>query len=446
MGSPPTDVAHPAAYALAMVIDPDRAASPDVLADRLDGLYSGPPTPSTRFEPSLQAARSALRDYDPTGYARTRNRVDGNVSELNPYITWGVFTPVEVQRAVRGRLDPGNRDYRKFVAELGWKAYFRTVFLELGERVYESLEPYKYPAGDKRDAWPEELDRGATGLPCIDAIVDELRSTGHVHNHARMWFAAYVVHFAKIEWWHGERFFFRHLLDGEPGPNALSWQWVASTFSAKPYIFNSSNMAENGHAPCPGAPFDASYEAIAERFLGGYGRGGYAERPAEQPSTEGRVPHPRLERDPLDDPVVLLHGERLSPAAAALAAVDDDRPVIVGLDATRFRDEQPSFQRLAFAVQLAADLARRLRSDGREVDLLLFDGVDELAAAVRARGASVTSADSWHPGTWAALDRLDRVHGTPVSVVADEPFARVSAPLRSFSSWWRRAERVAMAR
>ncbi len=429
-----------------MLLDPDRAASFDVLADRLAGLYAGPPEPSARFEPTLDAARTALRDYDPTGYASTRNRVDGNVSELNPYITWGVFTPVEVQRVVGGKLGAGSRDYRKFVAELGWKAYFRTVFLELGERVYESLEPYKYPAGDKRDDWPEALDRGETGLPCIDAVVDELRSTGHVHNHARMWFAAYVVHYAKIEWWHGERFFYRHLIDGEPGPNALSWQWVASTFSRKPYIFNSANMAKNGHRPCPGAPFDASYDEIAERFLGGYGRGGYAERPSEQPSTEGLVPHPRLVRDPQDDAVVLLNAERLSPAAAALAAVDGGRPVIVGLDAGRFRAEQPSFQRLAFAVQLAADLTRRLRRDGRPADLLLYDGIDELTAAVRARGSSVTSAGSWHPQTWATLDRMDAGEDLPVSVVEDEPFARVSGSLRSFSSWWHRAERVAMAR
>jgi deoxyribodipyrimidine photolyase len=33
-----------------------------------------------------------------------------------------------------------------------------------------------------------------------------------------------------------------HLLDGDPASNNLSWQWVASTFSGKPYLFNRENL------------------------------------------------------------------------------------------------------------------------------------------------------------------------------------------------------------
>jgi hypothetical protein len=42
------------------------------------------------------------------------------------------------------------------------------------------------------------------------------------------------------------------------------------------------------------------------------------------------------------------------------------------------------------------------------------------------------------------LDELDEV--LPVSIVEDEPYARVSASLRSFSSYWRKAEKEAMRR
>ena len=59
----------------------------------------------------------------------------------------------------------------------------------------------------------------ATGLACIDEIAHvELKTTGFLHNHKRLWFAANLVHFENIEWWHGERLFYKYLLDGEPGP------------------------------------------------------------------------------------------------------------------------------------------------------------------------------------------------------------------------------------
>ncbi len=32
------------------------------------------------------------------------------------------------------------------------------------------------------------------------------------------------------------------LLDGDPAANNLSWQWIGSTFSRKPYIFNRENL------------------------------------------------------------------------------------------------------------------------------------------------------------------------------------------------------------
>ena len=33
-----------------------------------------------------------------------------------------------------------------------------------------------------------------------------------------------------------------YLIDGDLASNNLSWQWVASTFSKKPYIFNLDNV------------------------------------------------------------------------------------------------------------------------------------------------------------------------------------------------------------
>ncbi len=412
------------------------------LEETLEGFYSGEVRVSSAFTPTLAAAKEQLTSFNPRGYARTRNDVDGNVSRLNPYITWGVFTLAEVQRYARRKLGGGTqgKDYGKFVSELGWKAYFREGFLALGDRVYTSLEPYKYPT-QKKVEMPADIERGQTGLSCIDRIVHELRDTGYLHNHQRLWFAAFVTHFANVEWWHGEQLFYRYLVDGEPGPNALSWQWVASTFSSKPYYFNSENMRKYNHEPCDDAPFNASYEELDERFFSGYGKGGYEKRPKEQPQTV--APHPDLLRPAGEKPLVLLHAERLSDEARVLEEVPD-APVLVYLDTARFKDEQPSFMRLHFAVCLAADVVKTLRRAGREVELM-FGDAEEVRAYAQERGReSLAAPGSWHPGTWRTLERLNG--DLPVSVTEDEPFARVDASLRSFSSYWKRAEKQVMRR
>jgi len=111
----------------------------------------------------------------------------------------------------------------------------------------------------------------------MDEVVRELINEGYVHNHARMWFAAYVVHWLKVDWRRAADWFESQLLDGDKASNHLSWQWVASTFSSKPYYFNKENLARfTGEKYCATCqiecPFDDSYENIHKKILVKMGR------------------------------------------------------------------------------------------------------------------------------------------------------------------------------
>ena len=409
--------------------------TPKTLAAKLEPYFSGDVHTTSTFEPTLAAAREQLEAFNPEGYASSRGYVDGNVSRLNPYVTWGVFSLRELAETLLPKAH--GKDRQKLLNEIGWKVYFREAFLVLGDRVYGSLEPYKYPSKEKSNRLPEDIAAGQTGLACIDEIIQELKTTGYLHNHKRLWFAAYLEHFRNVAWQQGEAFFYRYLLDGEPGPNALSWQWVASTFAHKPYYFNHENMTRYNHTPCPDAPFNASYDALSQTYFGGYGKGGHKERPDEQPQSDGGVPHPNLLRSPGDNPLALLHAERLSDRAALKAA--PDAPVLVVLDGRRLEREQPSFMRLHWAVNLAADVVRSLQKQGREAELHLAESVEEVAEVARAKNAqSIVTSESWHPDTWRFLDELNE--SLPVSVIEDGLRFKAPAPLRSFSSFWRKAE------
>jgi deoxyribodipyrimidine photo-lyase len=106
----------------------------------------------------------------------------------------------------------------------------------------------------------------------MDAFIADLLTSGYVHNHARMWLASYIVHHLKMDWREAADWFEAHLLDGDLASNHLSWQWVASTFSSKPYYFNKENLARfSGEKYCSSCtahcPFDASYETLQARLF-----------------------------------------------------------------------------------------------------------------------------------------------------------------------------------
>ena len=69
--------------------------------------------------PTLAAAQARIAAARPAAHARTRNALDGAVSQLSPYITHGFVTLAEVLAGVAKRhaLDVQH----KFVYELGWR-------------------------------------------------------------------------------------------------------------------------------------------------------------------------------------------------------------------------------------------------------------------------------------------------------------------------------------
>jgi deoxyribodipyrimidine photo-lyase len=244
------------------------------LAEALDGLFSGPPEPA----PTLGGRRAAierLRNVDLRDYNRSRNFLNRRgVSALSMYIRHGVLGLAEVRDYVLNRFGQ-NTDTAKFVNELAWRAFWQLVYADLGERIHQDVEQPKHSRYRARGL-PADVAAAETGAFCIDESLRQLFNTGYIHNHARMWIAAYLQHWRSVDWRDGAQLFYRHLLDGDPASNSLSWQWVGSTFSHKPYFFNRQNVERfsDGElcARCPlasgGCPFDDSYENLAQRLFG----------------------------------------------------------------------------------------------------------------------------------------------------------------------------------
>ncbi|MEO0918211.1 MAG: FAD-binding domain-containing protein, partial [Pseudomonadota bacterium] len=79
----------------------------------------------------------------------------------------------------------------------------------------------------------------------FDDWAQELVETGYLHNHSRMWFASIWIFTLRLPWELGADFFLRHLVDGDPASNTLSWRWVAGLHTkGKTYLARCSNISK----------------------------------------------------------------------------------------------------------------------------------------------------------------------------------------------------------
>jgi len=389
-----------------------------------------------------RAALAALALVDPAAYARTRNNLDGAVTRLSPYLRHGVLSLAEVRDAVLDKVSDPHEAVR-LLTELGWRDYFQRVYEAVGDGIWRDQEPIKtgWGAEEYADHLPGDIERGTTGLACIDGFSAELRTTGYLHNHARMWLAAYIVHFRRVRWQAGARWFLTHLLDGDPASNNLSWQWVASTFSHKPYIFNRANLEKYAGSAycrgCPlraGCPLDDSYEALAERLFPRMS-GGEAIDSGPLPAVDGERSTATSQVD--GRTVVWVHGDMLSPQSVALQA-QPGAPAIWVWDDELLAAQRISLKRIVFLYECLLELPVVIRRGDVATEVLDF---------ARAAGArTIVTAASQSPRFAAIRRRLEQE--MPVAVLHEAPFAAIprALDLRRFSRYWRKVERSALAK
>ncbi|MDX1616196.1 MAG: FAD-binding domain-containing protein, partial [Candidatus Promineifilaceae bacterium] len=387
-----------------------------------------------------RAALETLTAFDPHPYAKSRNYLDGAVSRLSPYLRHGVLNPAEVRDAVLAKVDDP-KQITKFINELGWRDYYQRVYQVIGQGIWADREHYKtgFAAEQYGQTLPEEIPEAATGLACIDAFSRQLHRSGYLHNHARMYLAAYIVHWRRVRWQAGARWFLTHLLDGDPASNNLSWQWVASTFSHKPYFFNRENLEKYTRGAycndCPlygHCPFEGSYPTLEKRlFPDKPNVAGGQSAPAPQSESQPVAPTP-----PDEQPVVWVHGDALSPVNSALRAYPD-APAVFVWDDPLLEAWRISLKRLVFLYECLLELPVTIRRGLMTAELTRF--------ADRHGTRTIVTSPSPSP-RFAAIGRKLAEEGYTVIVYPDTPL--VSEPprldLKRFSRYWRKVQDRAM--
>ena len=233
------------------------------------GIASDPiPSQVPGFEPPPQS----LRDLWPAGEDEARARLErfmddavedygvqrdlpavAGTSQLSAYLAAGVLSPRQCLHAALagnyGEFDSGNAGTVTWVNELLWREFYKHIMVGYPRvsrhrafRPETEALPWRDAAADLQ-AWQQ----GRTGIPIVDAAMHQLLATGWMHNRLRMVVAMFLTKNLLIDWREGERFFMRHLIDGDLAANNGGWQWSASTGTdAAPYfrIFNPVSQSQ----------------------------------------------------------------------------------------------------------------------------------------------------------------------------------------------------------
>jgi deoxyribodipyrimidine photo-lyase len=226
------------------------------IPDRLDAFTSHIVDAGALWPAGERAAAKRLNTFCADrirSYKDERDRPSlDSTSSLSPYLAVGSISSRQCILAAKehnsGKLDGPSPGATCWISELAWREFYRHLMIGyprvcMGRNFKPETERLKWDWNDKLfDAWCA----GRTGFPIVDAGMRQLAATGWMHNRVRMIVAMFLTKDLFFHWRHGERFFMRHLIDGDLGSNNGGWQWSASTGTdAAPYfrIFNTFSQS-----------------------------------------------------------------------------------------------------------------------------------------------------------------------------------------------------------
>ena len=224
---------------------------PSRIPESINGFLSHVPSAASLWPAGERRARKRLSAFVENSIRTYKSQRDqpalNSTSALSPYLAVGSISSRQciagALEANGGKLDGPNPGPTTWISELAWREFYRHIMAGfprvcMGRAFKPDTERIAW-AWDKNlfNAWCA----GRTGFPIVDAGMRQLAATGWMHNRVRMIVAMFLTKDLFFDWRRGERWFMRHLVDGDLGSNNGGWQWSASTGTdAAPYfrIFN----------------------------------------------------------------------------------------------------------------------------------------------------------------------------------------------------------------
>ncbi|MFM7730435.1 MAG: FAD-binding domain-containing protein, partial [Flavobacteriales bacterium] len=165
-------------------------------------------------------------------YDATRNGLLGESysSRLSPWLALGCLGIREVwSHVIKFESQRGpTSSTETFKKELLWRAYFRWVMDTHGVRMFHRDGIRSKPTTWRHSepefkAWCE----GKTESAFVNAMMNELNTTGFIGNRARQIAASYLINELRIDWRWGAAYFEAQLIDYDVSSNYGNWAYIA---------------------------------------------------------------------------------------------------------------------------------------------------------------------------------------------------------------------------
>jgi deoxyribodipyrimidine photo-lyase len=186
-------------------------------------------------------------------YKETRNGLVGAdySSKLSPWLAQGCLSPKmvyqELKRFERERVSNESTYWLFF--ELLWRDFFRLMAKKYGNRIFKKggTQGKSLKHLTNNHLMFEDWAKAHTGVPFIDANMNELNATGWMSNRGRQNTASFLVRDLKVNWQMGAEYFESQLIDYDPASNWGNWNYVAGVGSdpREDRYFNILTQARN---------------------------------------------------------------------------------------------------------------------------------------------------------------------------------------------------------
>lgn len=215
---------------------------------------------TSSFLTDIVQIKNKLNSINAVAYGKSRNFLTGAVTRLSPYLSRGVISLSMVRDQVLKNYSLYQAE--KLIQELAWREYYQRVWQAKGNDIFTDLKQDQPKVNHQQ--LPTAIEQAETGIKAIDKGIKELYQTGYMHNHLRMYTAMLTCNVGQSHWRMPSFWMYYYLLDGDLASNALSWQWVAGSFSSKKYVANQENINKYTGESETNTYLSVPYEAFAD--------------------------------------------------------------------------------------------------------------------------------------------------------------------------------------
>ena len=169
-------------------------------------------------------------------YKETRNALDGEnySTKFSIWLSNGCISARNIISNLKKyeSLNGKNQSTYWIFFELLWREYFQWYAHHYKESLYKisgvtGIRPLSSFYAERLKKW----EQGTTPYPLVNALMNQLVSTGYMSNRGRQIVASCLVNELELDWRYGASFMESHLIDYDVASNWGNWQSIAGVSS-----------------------------------------------------------------------------------------------------------------------------------------------------------------------------------------------------------------------